>query len=110
MKNSFKYFKNLLKVLIWPIIFVIGQFFVNYVFVAIFNAKEKGTMTSSEFLQHIKTASYQDRLNDFINSKALLIILMTSIILIPIFYKVFKRYKKENNFSIKDILLPIFRY
>jgi len=107
MKNSLKYLKNIFKVLIWPIIFTIGSFFINYIFVAIFNSKEKGTMTNNQFIQYISTIEYQDKLNDYINSKALLIILITTIIFIPILYKVFKKYKKENNFKLKDIVLPI---
>lgn len=107
MKNSLKYIKNLLKVLIWPIIFMIGQFFIQYIFVAIFNSKEKGTMTNNEFLEYIKTLEYQDKLNNYINSKTLLIIIITMLIFIPILYRVFKKYKKENNFKFKNIFIPI---
>lgn len=107
MKNSLKYIKNIFKVLIWPIIFMIGQFFINYIFVAIFNSKEKGTMTDNEFIEYIKTIEYQDKLNNYINSKSLLIILITVIIFIPILYKVFKKYKQINNFKLKDVVIPI---
>ena len=58
MKNSLKYIKNIFKVLIWPIIFMVGQFFIQYIFVAIFNSKERGTLTEKEFLKHIKTEEY----------------------------------------------------
>ena len=107
MKNSFKYLKKFLKVLIWPIIFMIGSFFIEYIFVAIFNNKEKGSLTNSEFLNYIKTIEYQNKLNNYINSKALIIALITAIIFIPIFYKLFKKYKEENSFKFKDIILPI---
>ncbi|MBQ9072728.1 MAG: CPBP family intramembrane metalloprotease [Bacilli bacterium] len=107
MKNSLKYIESLLKVLIWPIIFMIGQFFIQYIFVAIFNSKEKGTMTNNEFLEYIKTLEYQDKLNDYINSNTLMIIIITMLIFIPILYKVFKKYRKENNFKIKNIFVPI---
>ena len=65
MRNSLKYIKNILKVIIWPIIFVLGQFFIEYIFVAIFNIKEKGTMTNNEFLNYIKTVDYKNRLHRF---------------------------------------------
>lgn len=107
MKNSLKYLKNLLKALIWPIIFVIGEFFIQYIFVAIFNFQEKGTMTNSEFLEYIKTIEYQNKLNNYINSKTLLIIIITMFIFLPLFYKVYKKYKKENSFKIKNIFIPI---
>ena len=107
MKNNLIYLKKLFKVLIWPIIFIVGSFFINYIFVAIFNSKEKGNLTDSEFLKYIKTIEYQDKLNNYINSKALIIVIITAIIFIPIFYKIFKKYKKENTFKLKDIILPV---
>lgn len=107
MKNSLKYIKNIFKVLIWPIIFSLGTFLINYVFVSIFNSKEQGNMTNNEFLKYINTIEYQEKLTTYINSKSLLIILITSIIFIPILYNIFKKYKKENNFKLKDILIPI---
>lgn len=107
MINSFKYIKNILKVLIWPVVFMIGQFFIQYIFVAIFNSKEKGNMTNNEFLEYIKTIDYQNKLNTYINSKSLLIIIILMLIFIPIFYKIFKKYKVKNDFKLKDIFVPI---
>ena len=107
MKNNFKYIKNIFKVLIWPIIFMVGQFFIQYIFVAIFNSRERGTLTEKEFLKHIKTEEYISKLNNYINSKTILIILITMVIFIPVFYKVYKKYKVKNNFKIKDIFIPI---
>lgn len=107
MQNSFKYFKKMLKVLIWPIIFIIGEFFIQYVFVSIFNSKERISYTNYEFLEYIKTIEYQDKLNNYINSKAIIIILVTMIIFMPLFLKIFKKYKKENTFKINNIFIPI---
>ena len=107
MKNSLKYIKNILRVLVWPIIFSLGTFIINYIFVSIFNSKEKGTMTNNEFLEYIKSIEYQERLTNYINSKSLLIILITVIIFLPILLKVFKKYKAKNNFKIKNIFIPI---
>ena len=107
MKNSLKYIKNILKVLVWPIIFSLGSFVINYIFVSIFNSKEKGAMTNNEFLEYIKSIEYQEKLNSYINSKSLLIILITAIIFIPILYRVFKKYKTKNNFKLKNIFIPL---
>lgn len=107
MKNKFKYLKNLLKVLIWPIVFTIGSYFINFIFVCIFNSKEKGTMTNNEFIEYIKTVEYQDKLNNYISNKSLIIVLIMLIIFLPIFYKLVKKYKKENTFKSKNIFLPI---
>ena len=107
MKNNLKYIKNIFKVLIWPIIFMVGQFFIQYIFVAIFNSKERGALAEKEFLKYIKTEEYITKLNNYINSKTLLIIFITMIIFIPILYKVYKKYKKEKSFKIKNIFIPV---
>ena len=107
MKNKFKYLKKLFKVLVWPIIFTLGTLIVNYIFIALFNNKEQSDMTNIEFLDYIKTVEYQEKLNNYINSKSLLIILIVSIIFLPTLYKVFKKYKEKNNFKIKNIFIPI---
>ena len=107
MENSLKYIKNIFKVLIWPIIFSIGTFLINYIFVAIFNSKEQGTMTNNEFIKYVSTLEYQEKLNNYINSKSLLIILITAIIFIPILYRVFKKYREKNKFKLKDIIVSI---
>ena len=99
--------KKIIKVLIWPILFMIGTLLVNYIFVAIFNSKEQGNLSNSEFIEYIKTIEYQEKLNNYINSKMLLIILLLAIIFVPIFYKLYKKYKKDNMFKLKDILIPI---
>ncbi len=104
MKNSLK---NIFKILIWPIIFMLGQFFIQYIFVAIFNAKEKGSMTTEAFLEYIKTDEYNLKLNNFIDSRILIIGLIVAIIFIPLFYRLFKKYKVKNNFKINDIIIPI---
>lgn len=107
MKNNFKYIKNVFKTLIWPVVFTIGSFLINYIFVAIFNSKEKGTMTDNQFLEYINTLEYQEKLTNYINSKSIIIILIISIIFIPILYKVYKKYKRENSFQLNDIAFPI---
>lgn len=107
MKKGLKYTKNIIKVLIWPIVFIIGQFFIQYGFIASFNNKEKIGFTSSEFLDYVKKDEYITKLNDYINSKTLIIIFLTMIIFIPIFYKLYKKYKRENTFKLNNIFIPI---
>ena len=107
MKNNFKYIKNIFKVLVWPFVFTLGSFIINYIFVSIFNSIEKGTMTNNEFIEYIKTIEYQEKLNNYINSKSLLIILITVIIFIPLLYKVFKKFKIKTDFKLKDMFIPI---
>ncbi|MDO4962816.1 MAG: CPBP family intramembrane metalloprotease [bacterium] len=107
MKNKFKYLLNLIKTLIWPVVFTIGYSFVNFIFVCIFNNSEKGTMDNNEFLKYIKTDYYKTKLNNYITNNSIFIILIVLIILFPIFYKILKKYKKENNFKVKNIFFPI---
>lgn len=104
MKNTLK---NIFRVLIWPIIFMVGQFFIQYIFVAIFNFNQKGNMTTSEFIKYMKTDEYNLKLNNFINSNTLIIIFISVLIFIPIFYKIFKKYKRKSSLNKKDIIIPI---
>lgn len=107
MRKVFRYIKNMFKVLIWPIFFMIGQFLIQYIFVSVFNNKEQGSLSDKEFLKYIKTEEYIEKLNIYINSKTLIIIFLSMIIFIPIFYKIYKKYKKENNFKFKNMFIPI---
>lgn len=107
MKNIFTYIKKFLKVLIWPILFLLGNFLIQYIFVSIFNKNEKGTMNDSEFLNHIQTEDYISKLNEYITSKTLVIILIVFIIFLPLLYKKYKKYKELNIFNKKDIFIPI---
>ena len=107
MKKIFKYIKNMFNTLICPILLMIGQFFIQYIFVAIFNNNERGNLSEKEFLKYIKTEEYIEKLNNYINSKALIIVFLTAIIFIPVFYKIYKKYKKESNFKFKNIFIPI---
>ena len=86
---------------------MLGTFFINYIFVAIFNHKEQGSLTDSEFLNYITTVEYQNKLTDYINSNTLLISIILGLIFIPVFYKLFKKYKQETTFKINNIILPI---
>jgi len=107
MKKICKYIKNIFKVLIWPILFLIGQFLIQYIFIASFNNKEQGNLSNNEFLNYIKTEEYIEKLNNYINSKTLIIIFLSMIIFLPIFYKIYNKYKKENNLKFKNIFIPI---
>ena len=49
-------------------------------------------MTNNEFLKYISTIEYQEKLTSYINSKSILMVLITSVIFIPVLYKVFKKF------------------
>ena len=95
MKNKLNYLQKLIKVIIWPIIFIVGQFFIEYIFVAYYNSHNRGELSNKEFLEFIKTCEYKESLNSFINSKLLLITIIGFIIFLPIFYLLYRNYKKE---------------
>jgi len=102
-----KNIKNIVKLLIYPLVFVIGQFLIQYTFIAIFNNKEKANFSNAEFLKYIKTDEYMTKLNNYINEKTFVIILIIMIIFIPLFYKCYKKYRIKNNFEFKNVFLPI---
>ena len=84
-----------------------GQFLIQYIFVAIFNYNEKNNMSTSKFIDYMSTAEYQNKLTEYINSRALIIIAITMVILLPIFYTVYKKYKTKSNFKFKNLIVPI---
>ena len=59
MKNKLNYLQKLIKVIIWPIIFIVGQFFIEYIFVAYYNSHNRGELSNKEFLEFIKTCEYK---------------------------------------------------
>lgn len=109
MKNKLNYLKKLIKVIIWPIIFIIGQFFIEYFFVAYYNMKNKGNLSNNEFLEFIKTIEYKNSLNNFINSKLLIITVISFVIFLPIFYFKYKKYKtvSKKHYMLESILYGI---
>ena len=110
MTNILNYIRNIIKILIWPIIFIIGQFLLIIIFNAIFNtnkyneiklanqnlSKEEYTIIYNDY---IKSNDYQNELNKFINSNLIIITVITFVIFFIIFYLVYK--KKSNNYNDK---------
>lgn len=93
MENKLNYLEKLIKVILWPIIFIVGHFFIEYIFVAYYNSNNKGNLTNKEFLEYVKTCEYKELLNKFIDSKLVLITLILFIVFVPILYFVYKKYK-----------------
>lgn len=82
--------------------FMVGQIFIQYVFTFIFNNKYYPNVD----LEIINTQEYQVKLNDFIYNHTLIILLITSLIFIPLFYVIYRNYKvKSNKFNILKYLL-----
>ena len=109
MKNKLNYLQKLIKVILWPIMFIVGQFFIEYIFVAYYNSHNSGELSNKEFLEFVKTCEYKENLNSFINSKLLLITIIGFIIFLPIFYLMYKKYKKEriSGYFLESISLGI---
>lgn len=101
-----KKLKSILSIIIWPVVFIIGQFFIRYPFVANFNAKYFNDLKSiypnlsdkelnNKLIDMINTVSYKEKLNSYIDSKALIIMLITFIVFGFIFYKIYSKYRKK---------------
>lgn len=120
MSNILNYIKNIFKVLIWPIIFIVGQFLLIIVFGVIFNATKfndiklaNQTKDNSEltiiFNDYLKTEEYQTDLQNYILDNSLIITIITFVIFCFIFYKNYQKYQHDYNqkLDIKTIFILI---
>ena len=100
--------KKIFSILIWPIIFIIGQFIIEYIFVAFYNYKNmkiyKTTFNDFSDIDIINTNFYKYDLNNYLNSKALVISILIFIIYGSIFYLVYRKYIKKSKFKFNDII------
>ena len=100
--------KKILSTIIWPIIFIIGQFIIEYLFVAFYNYKNmkiyKTTFNDFSDIDIINTNFYKYDLNNYLNSKALVISILIFIIYGSIFYLVYRKYIKKSKFKFNDII------
>lgn len=103
-----KKFKKYVKALMWPFIFLIGQFLIQYIFVSIFNNKQiyilqnkYPNLNHNEIMnklnQLINTSNYKIELNNYITSNALLILLITIVAFLPLFIYIYKKNKEYND-------------
>ena len=103
IKNNYLF--KLLKVLFWPIIFIIGQFLVKYIFVSAFNYSIKSDMTNEEFINYMNTFDYSYRLDKFLGNYTLLMMIILFVVFIIFLLKEYKKYKRINNKF--NIFIPI---
>ena len=81
---------------------MVGQFFIQYIFTFIFNSKYYPNVD----LNIVSTHEYQNKLNDFILDHTLIILLIISIVFIPLFYSIYRKYQvKCNKFNVLKYLL-----
>ena len=110
------YIKKILKVFIFPAVFIVGEFFINYVFVAIFNSrnliKYRELFPDLNDIEIINTYEYKTALTNYLNNRALLMVVVTFIIFIIIFISIIRKMninsfksKIENNNLIKVFAL-----
>ena len=81
--------KNIIKIIIWPIIFIVGQIFVIFIFSLPFRIKN-GSLVNFEVL-----------LSNYINSNNFLISIITFIIFLPLFMKEYNKYKEKDSLKLK---------
>ncbi|NLL44853.1 MAG: CPBP family intramembrane metalloprotease [Mollicutes bacterium] len=99
------YFKRMAKVLVWPIVFVVSQILFLGIFTFFFNLNLN--MNSQELETYIITEEYRTKLINYLNDYKLLITLILVIIFLPIFIKLYQKYKPKEkvNLTIRDISL-----
>lgn len=98
MKRNSVFF---LEIILWPIIFMVGQFFIRYIFVALYNYQNYHNTNLYKIMQ---TVQYQDKLNQYLNHHTLLMALIIAIIFIPLFYLIYKKYRNYNKIKYKSLI------
>lgn len=98
MKNKFVYVCKFLRILTWPVLFGFGQVFITLIFINLYNNKIYDGFNNNEMYEDfLKTNEYTSVLNNYINNNLWIIIIITLIIFLPIFY-----YKiRKNKVTIK---------
>ena len=94
------YIKKILSVVFFPVVFLAGEFFIQYIFVAIFNSrnliKYRELYPDMNDIDIIRTSDYKNALSNYLNDKALFIVVITFIIFVFIFIKVLKKMNISN--------------
>ena len=94
------YIKKILRVVFFPVVFLAGEFFIQYIFVAIFNSRNlikfRSLYPDMNDIDIIRTSDYKIALSNYLNDKALLIVVTTFIIFSLIFIKALKKLNISN--------------
>lgn len=83
---------------------MVGTFFIQYIFVVIFNNKY---YHSTDLYSVINTLEYQNKLNNYINNNTLVIMFIILIIFLPIFLILFNKYKSNTKLYLNKVILCI---
>ena len=103
--KTLDYIKNIIKVMIWPILFGIGQFFVILIFTFSFNnniynnlVQNNSNLSTEEinemFNLYTSSDEYSTSLTNYINDNTLWIVLIVAVIFIPLLIFKYKKQKK----------------
>ncbi|MCM1371048.1 MAG: CPBP family intramembrane metalloprotease [Clostridium sp.] len=115
--KTLDYIKNIIKIMIWPILFGIGQFLVILIFTSNYNnniyndiVNANNTLKEEEITElfniYIDTNEYKTNLTNYINDNTIWIVLIVAAIFIPILIFILKKYKTKFNFKLNKNIIP----
>ena len=106
--------KKILHVILWPLIFILGQFFIQNIYITSFNSQNidiyRKMFPGFSLIEIASTSQYKTDLLNYMNSHALLITTITFIVFGIVFLILIKPYKKNEintDINIKTIILII---
>lgn len=106
MKNNCLF--KLLKTLIYPFIFGIGELIIAVIFSQIYRNNISKTFTNDElFKAFLETSEYSDGLTTYMSEHLIYIILITLIIFLPLFICKYNKYKIKTEFKLKSSIYLI---
>lgn len=108
MNNIIKKAVNICRIMIWPLSFLISQILIISIFTFFFNEQQlkiisvnHPSLTLQEqnnlLLEYINTADYNHKLNQYINDNTLFIILISAMIVLPLFLKIYRKNKLSSS-------------
>lgn len=106
-----EYLKKLIKVLVLPILFGLGQIIIIFIFTLVFNNNVYNSMKNSElentYELYYESPTYIEDLTQFINDNTIWIILISAMIFLPLFIYKYKKQEIKKNYKIDKNLIYV---
>lgn len=101
--------KKLFSIISWPLLFVVGQFFVIFIATLLFILFNKSLYADIELAAWLETPEFTETINQFLSHYGFIILIVIFLVFFPVLYKKYNKEVKETKTKIllSDSLLLI---